>query len=150
MSQSLANGAAPSNFQCLGAELLEALVKNRPSPAAQKALWMAGMNWVADGGVIPMHLYLRLPSTPAKVAQATRDFWLSEAANLIDAPSVYKKAAALHVELNTFVTRGPWRSWESLRSPPEDASELRKRLFYAMKFGKGKIIEERQIHRILS
>ena len=129
--------------------LLEALASDRRSAEAMDRLWLAAQLWLAGGGVVPMNRYLRLPATAKQLKIASRDLWLIRASNLLgDGNGSW--AAALHGELTAFVSRGPWQSWRHLIAPPGGTSELRKALFFAMKFGGESVIEERQIYRVLS
>lgn len=128
-----------------GQQLLDALITGRMTQPAVEALWLAAELWLCQGGVVPMNRYLGLPTSRAKLQQAARDRWLRRAGELLDG-----NAYRLGVELATFVDRGPWRFWNEQGQPPDDASELRRCLFYAVKFGDEKRLSDRQIYRILS
>lgn len=133
-----------------GEALLEALSKDRRDQASVDQLWLAAQSWLGCGGTVSMNRFLPLPATGAKLAQANRDLWLRKAARLLGETLPTARAAALHRELTVFVSRGAWRAWADLRQPPEDASELRKCLFFAVKASDNETLSERQIHRILS
>ena len=129
--------------------LLDALTSDRRTAQAVDQLWLAAQMWLACGGTIPMNRYLRLPATKKQLEIAGRDLWLLRAARLL--PDGNRPlAVALHGELEAFVSRGPWKSWESQSAAPDNASELRKALFKAMKFSGGRVLDERQIYRILA
>ena len=130
--------------------LLEALSSGKPSQAAYDSLWMAAQIWLGYGGGIPLERFAGLPKTGRTLTLATRDLWLRQAAKGLQPGSVFAQAHELASELEKFITRGPWRSWSESAHPPAEASELRTALFYAAKFNDGKVISERQIHRVLS
>ena len=132
-----------------GEALLEALGRSQPTRAVNEALWMAAKTWLSFGGGLPLERFAGLPSSGPAIAKAGRDAWIRRAANLLGEDRPYSKAQTLSSELNTFVTRGAWRSWAALSEPPEDASELRKCLFFVVKLGNGDVIRSRQIYRIL-
>lgn len=129
--------------------LLEALMSDRRSREAMDQLWLAAQMFIARGGAVPMNRYLKLPATPGQRKIAARNLWLVRAAGLLPDGNG-SRAGALHSELEAFVSRGPWRSWKSHRTPPDAASELRKAFFMAMKFNDGHVPVERQIYRILA
>lgn len=133
-----------------GFDLLAALTTDRMSRDAVDALWLAAQMWIATGGNIPMHRFLRLPSTGPKLKQATRNFWLNRAAQMVPGPGPFQRACNLRRELETFTTRGPWRTWRDLAEPPEEASELRAALFWVLKNSAGEALSERQIYRVLT
>lgn len=133
-----------------GDALLEALSKDRRDQASMDDLWLAAQSWLGNGGTASMNRFLPLPTTSGKLKQTARDLWHRKAACLLDADLPSARAAALHRELTVFFSRGAWRSWAELQRPPEDASELRKCLFFAVKFNDKEVLSERQIYRILS
>lgn len=117
-----------------GELLLAALASGKLSKDVVDSLFLAAQSWLANGGRFPMERYLWLPATGLKLRNASRDLWLREAAALIQIEGPFSKAAALHRQLNDFVTRGAWQSWKELPQPPEGASELRRALFFVVKF----------------
>lgn len=132
-----------------GFDLLAALTTDRMSRDAMDALWLAAQMWLATGGKIPMHRFLRLPSTGPKLKQATRNFWLNRAARMVAGDGPFQRACALQHELETFATRGAWRAWRDLAEPPVEASELRAALFWVLKHNDGSTLSARQIYRLV-
>lgn len=133
-------------------QLLNALAGGRRTPEDVEMVWIAAQSWLENGCTQPIHRFLRLPPTPGKLTDATRNLWLRRAAKQIniECASATSEARKLRHEIDAFVNRGPWRYWRDQQAPPADASELRKALFYAMKFNNGDTLSERQIYRILS
>lgn len=105
--------------------------------------------WVRSGGAVPLERCLGLPKTRFQSKLRTRDHWLGYAAMLLDKGSTWATAVALADELETFVSRGPWRVWQALEGPPADASELRTALFFATKANDGKTLSERHLARVI-
>jgi len=136
---------APNRAGLRGQALLDALASGRMTQPAIEALWLAADLWLSQGGVVPMNRYLGLPTSREKLNQLARDKWLRRAGDFLDG-----NAYRLADELATFVERGPWRFWKEAGHPPDDASELRRCLFYAVKFGGEKRLSDRQLYRILS
>ena len=132
-----------------GAALLEALAADRRSQEAADALWVAGRMWVETGGVVQINRFLRLPTTGAKLKNATRNLWLRKAADTLAEPSPFKRACELERELATFISRGPWLTWRVSNHPPDGCSELRRCLFYVAKFNDGKGLTDRTIYAAL-
>lgn len=96
-----------------------------------------------------MNRFLGLPTTGAQLHRAVRDFWLRKAALLLT-DGAELDIARLHQEFSTFITRGAWPSWRKLDLPPENASELRRALFFAAKFSDGETLCPRQMYRRLT
>lgn len=130
--------------------LLESIASGKLTEAVVASLFLASQNWLAHGGRVSMERYLRLPTTGPQLTRASRNLWLRRASKLIQAEGRFLKAGELHRELNTFVTRSAWQTWKNLVRPPEDASELRKALFYVVKFSSGKVPSEITIWRAIA
>lgn len=96
-----------------------------------------------------MQRYARLPTTGPGLARASRNLWFRRAADWLGDDTKFIKAHKLHVEFEKFLTRGPGLAWSELKDPPNDASELRKALFYAAKFAGGESISEQTIYHAL-
>lgn len=94
------------------------------------------------GGVVPMERLFGLPTTEDKLAIARRNVWLRAAAQEVDS------AAQLARELDTFLTRGPWRLWKDLQSPPTATSRLRTALFHVARSNGGEGLSERTVGEI--
>lgn len=133
-------------------QLLNALAGGRRTAEDVELVWAAAQLWVENGCNQPLHRFLRLPPTPGKLTDATRNLWLRRAALMIrtDPAGPSAPARALRQELDAFISRGAWRVWCKLESPPPEASNLRKALFYVAKFNNGSSLSERQIYRILT
>ena len=137
-------------IQLRGDDLFKALASDKMTQAAVEALWLAAQIWVSSGGKVSINRFLRLPTTGPALTRAGRDFWLRRAAEGLPQATKYALAYALQKELENFMTRGPWSIWKHSNHPPPEASELRKALFHVVKFSHEKLIEQRQIYRILS
>lgn len=134
-----------------GAALLEILAAGDPTPDALQTLWRASQEWLASAGAVPLERYLHLPTTPSAVRKASRNLWIKRAAELI-APgvNVFNQAPQLEEELRIFISRGQWPIWRKAKEPPQDASALRRALFYIAKYNEGKSISVRHISRIIA
>ena len=107
--------------------------------------------WDRAGGSVRFERCAHLPSTVPAYQRAKRDLWLANAAKEVEGdPGTVLNADKLAFELSLFNTRGEWRFWQGLSDPPDDASALRKALFYVCRYGNGNVIGSRQIFRILS
>jgi len=138
------------------AAIHHALRLSQGDAADESIRWLrAGLSsWIKCGGSVPLERCLSLPTTPAKYKLLRRNFWLARAAETIDSKSAWQGVTMLADELETFVTRGPWRVWRDLDSPPADASELRTALFYVAKAhqdggDEAKLLTARQIDRLV-
>lgn len=138
-----------TNFQLRGDRLLEALTTGRMSREVVDSIFLAVRSYVQNNGEIPMHRFLALPATGPKMRLASRNIWLRKAANLLPDDLLCPKAMALHLEYEKFLSRGQWLSWRELSAPPDEASQLRKALFYVAKYNQGKPLGDRQIYTIL-
>jgi hypothetical protein len=142
---------ATTNPALRGERLLASLATGKLNQEAVESLWLAAQMWLASGGQTSIERQLRLPTTGPKLTAASRDMWYRKAASLL-APNQgpWMTAQILNKEYSTFLTRGPWRSWQPLGQPPVDASELRQALFYVAWFSKGETMSSRQLSRILT
>lgn len=139
------------DLQMQGAALIEALSNDVPTDAALHALWRAARTWLATGGVVPLERCARLPSTPGALRNAARNLWIQRASALV-APSMptFTQALRLEAELVAFIDCGPWNAWCEGVAPPESASELRRALFYVLKYNGGELLSQRHIARVIA
>lgn len=101
------------------------------------------------GGKISMDRCLGLPTSEGKLRLLQRNQWIAVAAGCIEAASASAAAGTLAVELDRFLSRGPWREWRHASDPPADASKLRCALFHIAKANEGESLSANQLHRIL-
>lgn len=106
-------------------------------------------SWLRSGGKIPLDRYLGLPTSESKLRLLQRNQWITVAAGCIKAASAPAAAGDLAIELDRFLSRGPWREWRQAADPPADASKLRCALFHIAKANDGKSLSAKQLHRIL-
>jgi hypothetical protein len=78
--------------------------------------------------------YLGIPTTASKRRQATRDYWLAAAADLVGGDTVTVRARLLSDALARFERK--WSRMRDLSSPPSDLSDLEGCLFFSMKAGR--------------
>lgn len=119
------------------------------SPEVLNSLQAGFSTWVRADCAVPLERCLRLPNTPGKARRVRRNFWLRTAAGLLREPSDWATAVSVSRELDTFLTRGPWRVWQDLDAPPDGASELRAALFHVGKTNHGRALTARQVNNIL-
>ena len=102
----------------------------------ETADWLASgfSAWLNAGGALPLLRCLGMPATVPKVKVAMRNQWLKEAAQFVGAAKPWARAKALSEEAERFERRA-WLAWKHLDMPPNNASELQKRLFLALKVG---------------
>jgi hypothetical protein len=105
--------------------------------------------WVRAGAAVPLERCLRLPNTPKRARRLQRDHWLCEAANALKDASAWATSVAVSRELGDFLTRGPWRVWQDLDTPPSEASTLRTALFHLAKANGGRSITPRHVNRLI-
>lgn len=103
--------------------------------------------WVRAGATVPLERCLKLPNTPKRARLLQRDHWLCEVVRLLDEGSTWAASVAVARELDVFLTRGPWRVWQDLSAPPDEASSLRAALFYLAKANGGRSITPRHVSR---
>jgi hypothetical protein len=132
-----------------GASLLDAISTGRLNEDAIVSLHLAAQFWLESGGETSMERFLRLPTTGAKLKNATRNHWLRKAADTLGDPSPFKRACHLERELSAFITRGAWATWKESQNPPDGCSELRRCLFYVAKFNDGEGLTDRTIYEAL-
>lgn len=115
------------------------------------ALWAAARSWLASGGTVPIERCARLPATPGALRNATRDFWLRRAAELVEpGKPAFTQAHPVARELDSFLSRGMWRAWQEFPTPPANASQLSAALFRVAKFNGGESLSARHIARIIA
>jgi hypothetical protein len=105
--------------------------------------------WVEDCTDTPLQQYLHLPVDAAARNRHRRNKALMQAAREISAESQSAGALRLKHELDIFLTRGPWFAWRDDGAPPEDATPLRRALFYVVKFNDGQDISYRHLRRLV-
>lgn len=128
-------------------DLADRIALNAMDDQARSWVQSGFARWMRCGGSVPLERCLGLPKTRRQAKLRERDHWLKQAAMLLNQGTQYAIMNALADELEAFVSRGPWRVWQSLSAPPEGASELRTALFYAVKANDGKTIAARQLDR---
>lgn len=132
-----------------GLRLLQRVIDQRRIDAeGEQHLVNALMRYHADpdaDGVMLLR-YLGLPTTSKKFRQATRDYWLCAASELIGGDTPPKRAHLLHDACRRF--ERVWPRWKSYTTAPEGADELSGCLHLARR--SGEFPGERQLRNILS
>lgn len=110
--------------------LLQKVLAGKFDPDVQTWL-VAGMNtWHLHGGDIALERCLHVPSRKQR-RRARCAHHLGRALSYIDGATRAQRIHGLATQLDTFRTRGPWRSWEAQGCPDADASALQLALFDA-------------------
>lgn len=125
------------------------IANGRQDDSASRWLQNGFAAWLRCGGALPLHQCLALPSTESKLKRSKRDQWIVVAAALIDARNDWAAANELAIELDRFITRGPWRAWRDANAVPHDASRLRAALFHIAVSNGGKSLSTRQFQRVI-
>ncbi|MDP1649652.1 MAG: hypothetical protein Q8M01_15830 [Rubrivivax sp.] len=136
----------PAHAEALAARLARGEVD------AEALRWMRDgfAAWSRAGGEVSLERCLRLRSTPFQRRVRQRNAWLSELARLVDAePGEGPIARRVHGAWESFLSRGPWRSWRDLDTPPAGAAELHVALYWCSKFNDGDSLSVWHIHDLL-
>ena len=135
----------------LGVELLLSLIAGNIGPDTIAWLRRGAATTLRSGADVSLDRALRLPTTPAAWRRFQRDLHLHAAADALQETDTHPNLAReLTREWNTFVTRGPWLSWQDAGGPPESASRLRAALFYASRANGGRVLCEKHVKSIIS
>ena len=105
--------------------------------------------WLRSGCTKSLERCLHLPGTRAERKRMLRNFWIVEAAAQLPALSVFAQSNELAIELDIFVTRGPWKEWREAGGPPPGASKLRTALFHVARENDDKSLSHKTIYRAL-
>lgn len=130
------------------------VLNGEPGPEATEHLRRAFITWWQSGGrgrrdadgrlMRSGHLSLArcagLPENPENARLQLRNWYLRQAAELLDAPidQPWRRATELHAALVDFAGR-KWPCWWSLSEPPMQATELESLLWHATRAGGGRL-----------
>lgn len=103
--------------------------------SVQRFLQAGLQRYLETGGTLPLERCLHLPTTPKGLCKARRDYWLRRAWKALEAASDWSRSLRLTEEVERFESRGIWRRWRELDTPPANVSELHGALFHAFKSG---------------
>lgn len=106
--------------------------------------------WLRANGNVPLERCQRLPTTPARLRIAQRDFYLKQVASALQARTAWERSSLVSTMLAGFLSRGRWaQGWKNLEDPPANADRAESDMFYLAKLNNGRELSARQVHRIL-